>query len=129
MLYILIGIGGVIGSLLRYYVSILSIRLLGNAFPFGTLFVNLTGAFILGWLTKNLTNHRRIHPYLVSAIGTGVIGSYTTFSTLSVETITFLNNGQMLKAFLYICISLFGGFALAYLGFHLRNGERQGKKG
>ncbi|WP_075981707.1 fluoride efflux transporter CrcB [Bacillus massilinigeriensis] len=129
MIYLLVGLGGVVGSLLRYFVSSLSIHFLGTGFPFGTVFVNLTGAFVLGWITGHLTNHTNIHPYFITAIGTGVVGSYTTFSTLSVETITFIEEGLLLRAFIYIIISLIGGIAFASWGFHFRKGKIQGENG
>ncbi|MFB6467134.1 fluoride efflux transporter CrcB [Cytobacillus sp. Hz8] len=129
MLYFLVGIGGIIGSLLRYFVSNLASNWGGQGFPYGTLFVNLSGAFILGWITKNLSNHPKLHPYFVTTVGTGIVGSYTTFSTLSVETVTFINHGEFFKALLYVTISLIGGMAFALWGFNIGNKERQGEKG
>src|SRR6476660_2371520 len=81
LVYLLVGIGGVIGSLLRYLVSMLSMNLWGEGFPISTLLINLTGSFLLGVVTSRLVIPKKLHPHLLTALTTGVIGSYTTFST------------------------------------------------
>lgn len=116
--YLYVGLGGAVGSLLRYGVALASLQLFGTGFPVGTILVNLIGAYILGWLTAKV-----IHPHMRAAIGTGLIGSFTTLSTLSVDVVTLIHSGTLLIAAFYIFISLIGGLLLAAFGF--RMGEQK----
>jgi CrcB protein len=118
MYYITIGIGGMIGSILRYVLS----RLLSSAmspFPIGTLAANLIGSFLLGLFTSRLLERKVLPPYILSGIGTGLIGSFTTFSTFSVETVQLIKEGHLFLAFIYIVISFAGGLILAYSGYKI----------
>lgn len=116
--YLYVGLGGAVGSLLRYGVALASKPLFATGFPVGTILVNLIGAFILGWLTSKV-----IHPHIRAAIGTGLIGAFTTLSTLSVDAVTLIDSGKFLIAAFYIFISLFGG--LLFAAFGLRKGEQK----
>jgi fluoride exporter len=112
----MVGLGGMIGSLLRYFLSVVSLSLWREGFPVGTLIANLLGAFALGWLTKNVAISRKLPPHIVSGIGTGIIGSFTTFSTFSLETIQFVEQNHLYNAFLYVILSLLGGLFFTWLG-------------
>ncbi|MFO1443774.1 fluoride efflux transporter CrcB [Bacillus sp. Bva_UNVM-123] len=120
MTYLLIGIGGGIGSLLRYFVSILFTHNGSNSFPYSTLCANLVGAFFLGLLMRMAKKYGRSESKLVLAIGTGIIGSFTTMSTFSIETVQFIYFGHYFNAFIYIMLSVFGGIIAAYLGYYHR---------
>ncbi|MFE8699508.1 fluoride efflux transporter CrcB [Cytobacillus sp. FJAT-54145] len=124
--YFWIGIGGVVGSLLRYGVSILTLELLNRGFPYGTLIVNLIGSFLLGWFTTNILQKNKISRHFSLAIGTGLIGSFTTFSTLSNEVLTLIQNGLITEMVIYILVSLIGGLFLAFIGLSLGN-HKEGK--
>ncbi|MGG3470066.1 fluoride efflux transporter CrcB [Neobacillus pocheonensis] len=126
MIYMYVGLGGIAGSLLRYVLSILAIQLWGPEFPVGTLLINVTGSFLLGWMSSKYILPKKGHPYLLTALSTGVIGSYTTFSTFCLETIKLLKTNHYLIAFLYITLSLIGGLLFVRLGFGL--GERGTKE-
>lgn len=118
MLYLYLGIAGAGGALLRYEIGQL-FQWWIQGFPIGTLLINLSGSFALSWLNQQLplrSNWRTV-------IGTGLIGSYTTFSTFSVETITLLTQDHWFYALLYLSFSFFGGLACAYLGFRVGNRE------
>jgi CrcB protein len=119
LLYFYVGLGGAAGSLLRYLVSVIASGLWGTEFPIGTLFINLSGAFLLGFTTTHFVNSKRVHPYLITALTTGVIGSYTTFSTFSVETVHLLESGRYILGLLYLFVSLFGGLLLVRAGMKL----------
>ena len=119
MIYLIVGIGGVVGALLRYYADHLIHMLWPSTFPIGTLFVNIAGCFALGWLLQRASNKGKISSYVVKGAGTGLIGSFTTFSAFSVETVQFLRNGLWLSGILYVLLSLWGGLALAWLGTSL----------
>ncbi|KAB8137731.1 fluoride efflux transporter CrcB [Gracilibacillus oryzae] len=121
MTYVMVGLAGFIGAVLRYLVAA-PFSSEGVAFPYGTLIVNLTGCFVLAYVTTAIFKKFPISQQLQTAIGTGLVGSFTTFSTFSVETVTLLQNNQISFALIYIVISMFGGLALSRLGF-----KREGK--
>ena len=123
MAYLFVGIGGVIGSLARFLFGKLAMDIWGGGFPVGTLVINLFGAFLLGWMTSRFTKLKKINPNLYIGLTTGIIGSFTTFSTLSVETVKLLESGELIRAFFYILISLFGGLLM------VRAGNLMGKNG
>lgn len=116
MAYLYVGIGGFIGSILRYLVGIVLYN--GqNSFPFVTLFVNLFGSFLLAYVTFRIFEKFTLSNRVKVAVTTGVLGSFTTFSALSVETITLLENGLILLTLIYVSLSLIGGLFMAYLGY------------
>jgi fluoride exporter len=121
LVYFFVGIGGIVGSLLRYFMSTFASGLWGKGFPFGTLIINLTGSFILGWFTTKYILPKRLHPYIISAFSTGVIGSYTTFSTFCLETVHLVENNEYIKGLLYVLISLLGGLLFVRLGMSVGN--------
>lgn len=118
MVYITIGIFGMIGALLRYYLGISITTWWVYSFPLSTLLINYIGAFTLGWFTYNIS-HLKIPQWFRLGFGTGLIGSFTTFSTFSVETVTLLENNQIFYALAYIILSLVGGLYLPYLGYKM----------
>jgi CrcB protein len=119
LIYFLVGLGGVVGSLLRYLLSVFAVVVWGKEFPIGTLLINLTGSFLLGFMTNHVVSSNKIHPYLFTALTTGVIGSYTTFSTFCFETVHLLETGKYIFGFLYLIVSLFGGLFLVKAGMLL----------
>lgn len=114
MAYFFVGIGGVIGSLLRYSLSFLHSP--ESLMPYGTLLVNLIGSFILGWFTAILVKWPGMPKQLATGFTTGVIGSFTTFSAFCLETIRQIEAGHFLIAFLYVLISMGGGVLFAHVG-------------
>ena len=116
MNYLAVGIGGMIGSLLRYGCNVLLSNIL-TPFPMGTLFVNLVGCFLLGWFTKAFMEKNILPTYISTGIGTGLIGSFTTFSTFSVEMVQLIQDGFLVYAFIYLFVSFFGGLLFAYFGY------------
>ncbi|AYA76565.1 fluoride efflux transporter CrcB [Bacillus sp. Y1] len=119
-----VGIGGSIGSVLRYSIYYNMLAINGDWLPFlGTLLANLLGAFALGWFTSRLLLSKKLPDDLAAAIGTGLIGSFTTFSTLSVELSSLLQEGQYLLAICYVFISMIGGLVCAFGGFRI--GQRR----
>jgi fluoride exporter len=112
---VLIAIGGAAGALMRYGVG-RAAQFGGVAFPTGTLVVNLSGAFILGFLATFLVERTTMPVELRVAITVGVIGAYTTFSTFTVETLNLMNDGEWAFALLNITVSVIGGVLLAWLG-------------
>ena len=89
-----IGVAGAVGALARYGVDgVVSSRSSGP-FPWGTFVVNITGAFVLGFLFVLLTERFTIPPWLRSSILIGLLGGYTTFSTWTLETHRLLESGE-----------------------------------
>lgn len=129
MEFLAVGIGGVIGALLRYYAG-LSIHPGWNfAFPLGTLIVNLAGSMILGWFIYRVARSSGFPSWIRLGFGTGLIGSFTTFSTFSIETLELLQSGRWGTALLYVLISMLGGLLMTWSGIkfasiQLRRKER-----
>ncbi|HEX7065842.1 MAG TPA: fluoride efflux transporter CrcB [Bacillales bacterium] len=118
-IYLLVGAAGMAGALLRYYVSIMIEPGWMSGFPLGTFSANMIGSFVLGWFTTCIVALKKMPPPVLKAIGTGLIGSFTTFSTFSVETVELLQQGLWEAAFLYVFLSLAGGMLMAGLGYHV----------
>lgn len=119
MVYAFIGIFGVAGALLRYWLGLSMGMIWHYTFPFATLMINLIGCFILGWITTYISRINIIPPNLVTGLGTVLIGSFTTFSTFSVETVKLVLASHCGLAFLYVMLSLWGGLMATYFGFRL----------
>jgi CrcB protein len=115
---ILVAVGGAIGSVLRYYVSLLALRIAGIAFPWGTLTVNVVGSFLIGVLTELIARRFDASMELRLLLVTGFLGGFTTFSAFSLDTIALVERDQLLLAIVYIVVSVavsiaavFGGLA------------------
>jgi CrcB protein len=105
---LLIAVGGAFDSVLRYLVDGWVLDRVGTGFPFGTLAVNLSGAFLLGLLAA-LTIDRSILPSDIRApVMIGFIGAYTTFSTLMLESWRLVEDGQVVAG----AVNVFGSAAL-----------------
>jgi fluoride exporter len=92
-------LGAIPGALSRYYLTLFFSRWLGVSFPFGTFFINLTGALMMGFfitLERSLTS-----PDLRLLIAVGFLGSYTTFSTYALDTSTLWQTGHKSPALFY----------------------------
>lgn len=116
MAYIYVGLGGILGSISRYMISLLIIPVNQIPFPWDTLIVNLLGCYLLSFLASLQLNRLKISAHLRSAILIGFIGSFTTFSTFSVEIMHLLNSSQYITVVIYSAVSLAGGLILAGLG-------------
>ncbi|MGN1387491.1 MAG: fluoride efflux transporter CrcB [Bacillus sp. (in: firmicutes)] len=118
MIYLLVGIAGSLGATLRYTLSLLLFH--ETAFPLATLCINLIGCFLLSYLTAGLFKKSSIPSNIKTAVGTGFIGSFTTFSAFSVETISLFTNEEFGLGILYIAVSLIGGLLMTSLGLQLQ---------
>ena len=101
-----VGIGGAIGAILRYLLSQLPLQ---HALPIKTLFINLLGSLVIGFLSA------KFQLLLI----TGVCGGFTTFSTFSLESLQLIQNGDTPLALLYMAISLVGGLACVAFGYFI----------
>lgn len=122
--FLLVCLGGAVGSGARYATSLWAAGALGTGFPFGTLIVNLGGSFLLGFLMHVATATELLSPDLRLMLTTGVMGGFTTYSTFNYETTQYLREGAWSPAMLNIAATLagcliagFAGLALARLIF------------
>ena len=94
--YLWISLGAVLGASLRFLVSRMAARLIGASFPFGTLFINITGSFLLGLFLIWTTERVLADPRWRLIIAIGFCGSYTTFSSYAFESMAYFEQGQWL---------------------------------
>jgi crcB protein len=113
--YLAVLVGGGVGALVRYLVSVFIQKFVPN-FPLGTMVINTTGAFLIGFLSIYLTEVIDAPPNIRLLLITGFLGGYTTFSTFTLEGIGLINNADYLKAFYYIVGTNVIGFLLVALG-------------
>lgn len=111
-----VAVGGAIGSVARYGCSLTFLRLFGGAFPYGTLFVNSIGGFFIAFFLALSIERIHIDETVRLFIVTGFLGGFTTFSSFSYETLSFLQAGQHLRAFTNIALNNMLAIAFAYLG-------------
>ncbi|MBB1361414.1 MULTISPECIES: fluoride efflux transporter CrcB [unclassified Shewanella] len=114
----LVALGGSIGAVLRYLLSIFMIQVFGSSFPFGTLLVNLLGSFLMG-VVYALGQLSHISPEIKALIGIGLLGALTTFSTFSNETLLLLQEGLWQKAILNVLLNVTLCLFMVYLGQQL----------
>lgn len=117
----LAALGGAVGSLARFWVSGVIARRFGETFPWGTLAVNVSGAATIGVLAALLLapeTHAVRHPAVWAALVTGVLGSYTTVSSFSLQTLALARNGEGARAAANVALSIvlcLGAAACAWL--------------
>jgi fluoride exporter len=114
--YLVVGVGGFLGAIARFWVGGYISDRMGTRFPYGTFVINITGSYVIG-LTVTLLAER-VHwsanwRYLIPI---GFIGAYTTFSTFELETFQSMRDGELLFAFLNVFLSVFVGFIAVWLG-------------
>ena len=116
---LLIGMAGMAGTLLRYWLSGFVARRYGESFPVGTMVVNVLGCLIAG-AVFNLTEERfLVNPTLRTVILIGLLGGFTTFSSYGLQTFTLLRDGEFGLASLNILVSNMLGLLMVWLGYGL----------
>ena len=114
-----IGIGGFFGAVARYGVNAWLTARWGAAFPYGTLFVNVSGSFVLCLMIAMLSRNLDMAPALRLALTVGFLGSYTTFSTFSADVLLLLEDGHTLRGLSYVVGSVVGGVLMGAAGLLL----------
>jgi fluoride exporter len=119
MNYLLVFVGGGIGSSLRHTINVLCARCIGTAFPYGTFIINITGSSIMGLIAGYLAFRGEASQPWRLFLMTGVLGGYTTFSAFSLDAVLLYERGQLGLAAFYVLGSvafsiagLFAGLAL-----------------
>lgn len=107
-------IGGFLGTISRFIMS--AWIPVSNGFPVNTLLINLAGSFLIGWFLTVISISGKVRLQFALIIGTGFIGSFTTFSTFSVETLNLMQRGEIYIGTIYIILSVVLGLAMVYLG-------------
>src|SRR5690606_8866068 len=112
----IIGAGGAVGSVLRYYSGQFISKNYPSQIPLGTLIVNLLGCLLIGLLLGYFAKNQGLSNEWKLLLVTGFCGGYTTFSTFAAENINLIQNQQTSQAFLYISLSVVLGLAAVYCG-------------
>ncbi|MGH7532251.1 MAG: fluoride efflux transporter CrcB [Gemmatimonadales bacterium] len=127
MLWLFVALGGLVGSLARYFLGTAVQGWVGAGFPAGTMVVNITASFLIGLIMQYSVESSAITPEVRILLTTGFCGGYSTFSTFSWESVRLLQDGEWARAGLYVggslCISLvatFLGIAAAHHFIALR---------
>jgi len=117
--YLIVFLGGGVGAGLRHGVNIGTARLLGTAFPYGTLLINVSGSFIMGLIAAYFAFKGDASQHWRLFLTTGILGGYTTYSAFSLDAALLYERGEVGLAALYVAASvalsiagLFAGFAL-----------------
>ena len=111
-----IAVGGAFGAMMRFLSQAMVHEYFGRGFPFGTLFVNVTGSFLMGLLSIFLVEKFNLGAEWHLAILVGVLGSFTTFSTFSIETLVLFEQGDLLKAMSNVLLSVVLCVCAVWLG-------------
>jgi CrcB protein len=114
--YLLIAVGGALGSLARYAVGSAIAGRMGTRFFYGTFLVNMTACVIIGFSLTLLGRHTEINPAWRFLVPVGFVGAYSTFSTFEWETFTAMQTGSFLMAALYVTLSVLLGLIAVWLG-------------
>ena len=119
--YISVALGSIVGAVARFLVSVLSVSQFGDGFPWGTLFVNVTGSFAIGFYAALTGPDGRlfVSPRQRQFVMVGICGGYTTFSSFSLETLRFVQSGNAQTALVYLLVSAITWIASVWLGHAL----------
>ena len=116
MVWLMVALGGAVGSVLRYGAGRLAVSYFGPSTVLDTFFVNVTGSFALGVFIALTLERVSVPTEYRGLVAIGLLGGYTTFSTLSVEAIRLAESGEVLRAGISVAGNIAVGLLAAYLG-------------
>jgi fluoride exporter len=117
---LLVGVGGALGSMARYAVSVAMAKVATVSFPVSTFGINVVGSFLIGLIVGfYIKGSHGLSQNMVLLLATGFCGGFTTFSAFALENINLLQKGQSLMAILYASASVVCGLLLCRLGLWL----------
>ncbi|CAM4164172.1 fluoride efflux transporter CrcB [Campylobacter armoricus] len=111
-----VGFGGFLGAIARMITSSFFSKIIPHNYPYGTLFVNIIGSFLIG-LFFSYANSKGVHILTKSLVSTGFLGAFTTFSTFSYENLLFLQSGNYFQFLLNIFLNVALCLLAVWLGF------------
>ena len=114
---ILIALAGLVGTVVRYWLSGFVARQYGETFPWGTVMVNLIGSFLAGAMYYLAEERLLISPTLRPIIFIGLLGGFTTFSSYGLQTFTLLRDGEIGLATLNVAVSNVLGLLMVWIGY------------
>lgn len=114
--YWMVGIGGFVGSIARFWLGSYITYRMGARFPYGTFVINVSGSFLIGLAVTLLAERSHWSPNLLYLIPIGFIGGYTTFSTFELEAFRSMRSGDLGLSLLYVVLSVTVGFLAVWLG-------------
>ena len=113
---LIVAAGGAIGASLRHLTGLVALRLMGPAFPWGTLAVNIVGSFVMGLMVELIARRFGASADLRLFIATGVLGGFTTFSAFSLDAVNLFNRAGFSLAALYVSASVAGAILALFAG-------------
>ncbi len=114
--YWVVGLGGFLGAIARFWLGGYISNRMGARFPYGTFVINISGSFLIGLIVTLLAERTHWSANWRYLIPIGFIGAYTTFSTFELETFQSFRDGELLIAFLNVILSVTVGFIAVWLG-------------
>ncbi len=114
--YLMVMLGGATGSLARYVVGTAIMNRVGGRFPLGTVFINITGSFLIGFIMTLLTERLKPHPNWRLLLVVGFLGGYTTFSSFEWETLGLVRAGGRWLGLLNTAGSVLMGYIAVWVG-------------
>jgi fluoride exporter len=112
-----VAIGAALGGVARYVIGQVFAQRFGPGFPYGTLFINVTGSFLIGIVAELATSRAfGVTPLVRVFVATGILGGYTTFSAFSLDALMLVSDGAAFLAALYAAGSVALGLVAAYAG-------------
>jgi CrcB protein len=117
--YLWVAAGSALGGMARHFFTDLGVRWFGAAFPWGTLFVNVLGSFVIGLFLALTVKEWDVSANMKLFVMTGFCGGYTTFSAFSLQTLNLVQAGEWLRAAAYILGSVVLCLAAVWAGYAL----------
>ena len=112
----MVGLGGFLGAIMRFWVTVNVQRVVGADWPMGTFTVNILGCFLIGYLLQMAETRQWLPLEMHFLIVSGFLGAFTTFSSFGYESVSLVQHGRSLPALTYVVLHLLVGFGVTWLG-------------